>query len=469
MKHSPSGGFRVLIDGRKLGDGGIGVYIDNLVRGLLALRHASVRVQMAAGDRSWPTPSVERLAERIHIGIVTHHIRGENGKNPLQNYAWHSQVEVIEDASPHYSWDELVRLPRRLPWKDYDLFHAPHFMLPFAVPLPTVVTLHDLIHLQHPERPYYPVVAQFLIRSALRRATRVITVSQSTYHDIRKLVGESSKVLRNVQVVSNAVDPFFLEPPLDRASMALANSKRPYFFSVLSNAKPHKGLEDLLDAWDLFKRDLLSRTSEARITRSLAACSRVGPRLLIAGLGTDRLAENANLLARVSARDDVLLLGPVSKDQLRAWYQAADSVVVASRAEGFGLPVIEAHASGAPVVMRPVPALLELVMPCDRVATDMSVDTFAKALANMWESVRANNANASGGTPSATAALGKSNSAPDEQSNVVNFQAPNEVTKPASLWDKAALQQDTARRFDIVDVARATLQVYQDALGEIRK
>lgn len=430
------GELRILIDGRKLGDGGIGVYIDNLVKGLLGLRRQAVRVQQAVGDtRTWPQDSSERLIEGIRLGVVVRRAAASKSGAPLP--AWSKQVEIIEDSSPHYSWDEMVRLPRRLPWHDYDVFHAPHFMLPFAVPLPTVVTLHDLIHVQHPERPYYPMVAQFLIRSALKRATRVITVSQSTYHDIRRLVGESSRVLRSVRVISNAVDPFFLEPSLDRASVTLASSKRPYMLSILSNAKPHKGVEDLLAAWESFKRNLAGRTSDSKAGKG---SMRAGPRLLIAGLGTDRLADNSPLLARLAARDDVILLGPLSKEQLRAWYQSAECVVIPSRAEGFGLPVIEAHAAGAPVVVRPVPALLEIVSPGDQVASDMSVEALAKALSTMWDSVCTSAADGNDALASA-----------------------------ADITRRAALREQTARRFDLIDVARATLDVYQDAIREIAR
>jgi glycosyltransferase involved in cell wall biosynthesis len=429
------GELRILIDGRKLGDGGIGVYIDNLVKGLLGLRRQTVRVQQAVGDnRTWPQDSSERLIAGIRLGVVVRRAAAA-GKSGAPLPSWSNQVEIIEDPSPHYSWDEMVRLPRRLPWQDYDVFHAPHFMLPFAVPLPTVVTLHDLIHVQHPERPYYPMIAQFLIRSALRRATRVITVSQATYHDIRRLVGESSRVLRSVRVISNALDPFFLEPSLDRASVTLAGSKRPYMLSILSNAKPHKGIEDLLAAWEQFKRNLSSRSGDGKAGKGSA---RIGPRLLIAGLGTDRLADNSPLLSRLAARDDVILLGPVSKEQLRAWYQSAECVVIPSRAEGFGLPVIEAHASGAPVVVRPVPALLEIVSPGDQVAADMSVEALAKALGQMWDSLYS--------------------STPDSSDTLATA---------AAMTRRASLREQTAARFDLIDVARATLDVYQDAVREI--
>jgi glycosyltransferase involved in cell wall biosynthesis len=468
-----SDGLRILIDGRKLGDGGIGVYIDNLIRGLLGLRRASVRVQLAAGDYSWPVTDEDRAAERLHIGVITRPLKKSAGSPAVapdssgQGYAWRSQVEIIEDSSPHYSWDELVRLPKRLPWDDYDIFHAPHFMLPFGVPLPSVVTLHDLIHIQHPERAFYPYVANFLIRSALKRATRVVSVSQSTYDDLRRLVGDSSKVMRNVRVVSNAVDPFFLSPPLDTSHVAVARAKKPFFLCVLSNAKPHKGLEDLMQAWTVFKAHLSNkRMSEQGASERVGEELRPGkasqnarntPRLVIAGLGTDKICDNAELLQRVAERDDVILLGAVSKEELRSWYQAADSVVVPSRAEGFGLPVIEAHACGTSVVMRPVPALLELVASSDHVAHDMSINALATAMGSAWNSC----------CGSMQKSVAPAPTSGEETPSLFGY---SENLRASALGaQSASLRAETAARFDIVDVARATLQVYREALSELRR
>ncbi|MDP1591075.1 MAG: glycosyltransferase, partial [Prosthecobacter sp.] len=76
----------------------------------------------------------------------------------------------------------------------------------------------------------------------------------------------------------------------------------------------------------------------------------------------------------------VHLLGMVSREDLCQLYAAADALVVASYAEGFCLPVLEAHVCGTPVIARPVPAVLELLSASDTVCTDFSLNALQDAL-----------------------------------------------------------------------------------------
>jgi alpha-1,3-rhamnosyl/mannosyltransferase len=422
----PTEHLRILIDARKFGHGGIGVYTDNLIRGLLGLRRSvvhqaavldSVFDAIAVGDGRW-TASREEVAregvtERLRIGVVT-------APGAADKMVWRSQVEVIEDSAAPYSLDELFLMPRRLPWERYDLFHTPHYMLPYGIPIPSIVTLHDLIHLQTPQQWYYPWVAGKLIRSALARASRVICVSQATYSDVRHFTEESPRVLRNVRVVSNAVDPFFLEEPLDTPGGHSPRAKQPYFLSILSTMKPHKGFDDLLQAWRTLEREFSNRQDADR------------PKLMIVGQGTDRFCDDAALLEKMGDLSGVTLVGPVSKEELRLWYKHARALVVPSTREGFGLPVVEAHASGTPVVMRPVPALLELVATGDYTAQDMSVSALATAMSSAWEGSDTNKS-----TPYSAS--------------------------------RASIKAETAARFDLIDVARATMNVYREAMDDLRR
>ena len=113
---------RVLIDGRKLQHGGIGTYLENLILGLLEKRSADVSL----------------LAD----------------KDVARKLPWIQQVRLFHEPARPYSFDELFLMPRRIPWPEFDLFHVPHFTLPYGIPLPSVITLHDLIHINYPERWY---------------------------------------------------------------------------------------------------------------------------------------------------------------------------------------------------------------------------------------------------------------------------------------------------------------------------
>ena len=128
--------MRVAIDARKIRDFGIGTYIRGLIGGLLEIGEDEI---VALAPRSAPLPA----------GVE----------------------HVIADA-PHYSIRELLTVGRGV---KADVFHAPHYVVPFTK-LPTVVTIHDLIHL----RVRNPIKRAYA-RTMLRRAARhtVVTVSHA--------------------------------------------------------------------------------------------------------------------------------------------------------------------------------------------------------------------------------------------------------------------------------------------------
>lgn len=332
----PDRPLRVLLDARKLGDGGIGVYIDNVISGLLEI--GGVRLTLIA------RPGVRDT------------LAAADGKG----YA--GAVEWIEDRARRYSCDELLGLARRIDFTDFDVFHAPHYTLPWGVPIPKVVTVHDLIHISHPERFFYPWIARPLIRSAVRRAELVVTVSEATRKAVLHLTGAPAE---KVVCVPNAV-PVFLATKTP--SLPLSPSQRgeevqlqaEFLLAILSNRKPHKGCGDLLAAYARYR----------------AACATNGAaplRLVVAGYGTLGLLPQPG----------VEVLGAVSPERLRALYEEATALVVPSLLEGFCLPVLEAQACGTPVVCRPVAAIRELLVDGDCVAQDFSVAALAQAIATV--------------------------------------------------------------------------------------
>lgn len=324
-------GFRLLIDGRKLGHGGIGVYTENLIQGLLQRGGCSITV-IASKDQAQRTPFVD-------------------------------EVEWLIDSTRPYSLDELFRFARRIPFSSFDLFHAPHYILPFGIPIPTVVTVHDLIHIAHPERFFYPFIARPLLASSVARASRVIAVSRDTQ---RALISELGVPAPKIQHIPNAIASFLDHPSALESGVASGAISRPYLLSIVSNLKPHKGVEDLLRAYRSFK----------------SACGphAVCPDLFLAGYGAEEIKNRATVRSLAEATDGVHVLGAVEQSELRDLYRRARALVVPSLAEGFCLPALEAQACGTPVICRPVAAIQELLTPQDIVAADLSVSAFAAAL-----------------------------------------------------------------------------------------
>lgn len=323
--------IRLLLDGRKLKDGGIGVYTDNLISGLLEV--GGVAITILYGD--------ERCRDVPYAG----------------------DVEWLRDPARPYSIDEMLSMPSRIDFSRYDIFHTPHYMLPYRVSIPTVVTVHDLIHITHPEKFWYPSVARFFIRSAVRRADGVLAVSRHTLAGVRDLTGVSEE---KIHYVPNAISPRVLAGARDGAH---DQDPSPYLLAIFSNTKPHKGLSDILVAY-----------REFRESRRWADYATQCPSLVLAGFGVQHLVASPEGKALLKENEGVRVVGALSDAELRDTLRGARALIVPSLVEGFCLPAVEAQAVGTPVVCRPVPALLELVGEQDTVAESFSVGSLSNAI-----------------------------------------------------------------------------------------
>ncbi|HET7435857.1 MAG TPA: glycosyltransferase family 1 protein [Thermoanaerobaculia bacterium] len=292
--------MRIGIDARKIADYGIGTYIRGLVGALADIGGGHTYVAFAPAGAPLP--------------------RG---------------VEHVITDAPHYSVRELFTIGRAADAAQLDLFHAPHYVVPFTKTR-VVVTIHDLIHLHHPPRnPLAPLYARTMLRRAVRKAARVLTVSETVK---RELIAELGCDAAKIAVTPNGIDSIFfgaagLAPPWSRDKSGGASPAAPTFsryFFYAGNDKPHKDVGTLVDA---FTRAALPDVS-----------------LVLAGAPFERFHAVPNVIAA----------GFVSIEELAALYRGALAVVVPSREEGFGLPAAEAMACGAPVITSNASALVEI-------------------------------------------------------------------------------------------------------------
>ena len=344
--------LRVLLDARKLRDGGIGRYIKNVIIGVTARPEVQLGIVV--------TPEVAASAT---MGRAT----------------WRDRVTVVVDDAKPYSVDEYLRMPRRLPIAEYDLYHSPHFTLPYGIHIPSIATVHDMIHLTHPERFYYPMVAKSLLASAVKRASRVIAVSQATYDDLYARLRIRNFESRKISVLPNALDPYFQQRVQGADFVQQRFGVRGNFvLAVVSMCKPHKGVSDLLRVFRTVKRRILDQ----RKSQLGSAFSDV--KLLLTGKAAEDLIESDDFVREHADAKDVYLLGHVSNKELLHLYAAARALIVPSLAEGFCLPILEAHAQGTPVVARPVPAVKEILTQDDFVCADFSCRAFEEALMHFF-------------------------------------------------------------------------------------
>jgi glycosyltransferase involved in cell wall biosynthesis len=324
------------IDARKIRDFGIGTYIRNLVRGLAQLDH-----------------------DNRYLLLV-----GPNGPEALAGLP--DNFHLVPENSKVYSVRELFALSWRLWRLKLDLYHATHYVLPLVVPCRSVVTIHDIIHLLYPE--FLPsrlafFYARRMIRSTLSRSDRIVAVSQNTRSDLLRFLDADG---RNIEVVYNGVDAVFHQrlsaEDLSRWQRQLG-IVQPYLLFV-GNPKPHKNLDSVIQA---YAKALAIHDFDGNLV-----CVGGGPE---ADLRTRQRAETAGVAHRLR------LLGQVPDEALPAIYQGATLFLYPTLYEGFGLPVVEAMASGVPVITSNTSALREIGEGFAYLVNPLDVEALARAIA----------------------------------------------------------------------------------------
>ena len=307
--------MRIGIDARKLHDFGIGTYIRNLLRQLARLDAETEFVVLCRpGDR-------ESLA------------------------ALGPNVRVVRETAGNYSLAEQWKVPLDLRREGVTLFHAPHYVLPPLVSCRSVVTIHDCIHLMFPQ--YLPnrlayAYARTSITLASRRATRVMTVSESSKRDIVRLVGADPG---KIDVIPNAYDERFAVEPREEDVVRVRERYQLHdeFVLYAGNVKPHKNLERLIEAFSLVRRRGLDHL-----------------KLVLIGDDISKYAALRRAVHRHQLHKYVRFLGYLPEGTLAVMYRLAGVFVFPSIYEGFGLPPLEAMASGTPVVTSNVSSLPEV-------------------------------------------------------------------------------------------------------------
>jgi len=326
----------IAIDARKLEDFGIGTYVRNLV--------------------SW----LGKLDRDNQYLLLTHDTERDFFGDLPDNF------EAVYERCPVYSLRELLALSWKLFRLDVDLYHSTHYVLPLLVPSKVVVTIHDLIHLLYPE--FLPsrlafFYAQRMIRHSLGRSDRIITVSRSTKTDLKRHFDVDSGKIR---VVHNGVDDRYRqELPSAEIQRWLQNFgiRQPYLLFVGNPTKPHKNLDRVLQAYAKAAR-------EGKLDAPLVC---VGDR----GSAAFKLRQRAEQLG---IDEQVQLLGHVAEEALPALYQGASLLLYPTLYEGFGLPVIEAMASGVAVITANGSALKEIAEGYAHLVDPLDVDAIADAI-----------------------------------------------------------------------------------------
>jgi len=259
----------------------------------------------------------------------------------------HPQIHVershFKTTSPlrRIFWEQMIQ-PRVLKHLNIDLYHALAFVAPPRLKLPLVVTVYDLTFIRYPEalsraRRLY---LQTFTRRTCEQAAAIIAISESTADDIVQLLHIPREKI--VVAVPGVSDQF---QPVDAAAIETFRQQRNLpsrFLLHLGTLEPRKNLVMLLRAY----ADLpTSIREEVHL-------------VLAGGKGWlyDEIFETVN---RLHLQDVVHFPGFVNSVELPLWYNAADALVYPSLFEGWGLPVVEAMASGCPTLVSDISSLPE--------------------------------------------------------------------------------------------------------------
>lgn len=254
---------------------------------------------------------------------------------------------------------ELPRMQKRL---KLDLLHTQ-----YIVPLPsfskTVVTIHDVLFESHPEyfRLFFRLRSQVLMRLAAYQSAHVFTVSEYSKTEIR---GRFGVPIDRISVSTNAADVLRFYPGAEGADyLSHRGLETCQFFLTVGRLEPRKNHVTLFKAYAALGPDV--------------------PPLVVVGqkdFGFEAIFEE---IANDSVRKRVIFLENVGDRELPALYRHCLAFVYPSLAEGFGMPPLEAMASGVPVIVANNTALTEVVGNAGLLVSSTDVTALRDAMASV--------------------------------------------------------------------------------------
>jgi glycosyltransferase involved in cell wall biosynthesis len=276
------------------------------------------------------------------------------------------QVRLLPTSISPFAMGQQLQLPRLLREAgDFSLYHSTYYLMPYSMRLPTVLTFYDLIPLQHPETVSRRARTLFRLTMgmALSVSAHVMSISEAARRD---LLARFKLPPERVTMTPLAADARFRPQPAEEIARVRDKYGLPEEMVLFVGInKPHKNLVRLIEAF-------------AKLVQQGSSAS-----LVLAGPWDERYPETMQAIDGLRAKGRVRLLGPVADADLPALYAAATVFVLPSQYEGFGLPVLEAMACGAPVACSNTSSLPEIAGEAAITFDPYSADAISAAIGQL--------------------------------------------------------------------------------------
>lgn len=316
----------IALDVRRIRDFGVGTYIRNLLQAMAA----------------------QNSPHQFHL------IGSAEDLRQMPSLPANFQIETYgrrdSARSDHFGLPQLLGNLR------VDLTHIPFHRVPLMLRRPYVVTIHDLSSLFYDDAKGMLHAARvFRLKRGLARASRIIAVSGATRRDVVNLVPQA---VDRVRLIYNAPDPQFLERGQADSPAATAMERhrileryqiRYPFLLYAGSIRPQKNIPRLIEAFAVVRHKLEDHGGYRDL------------RLIIIGDDISRYPDVRRAVIQSRVEQSVRFLGFVPLETLRIFHELAAAFVFPSLYEGFGLPPLEAMASGTPVIASQVSSLPEVV------------------------------------------------------------------------------------------------------------
>jgi len=304
--------LKLHVDGRMLYSSGIGRCLKEILKELIVI-DGNIRVYLYGNYNDYKR-YIEEYSIDKNIIIFRKHI------SPI--YSFSEQI--------YGSWINLKD-------KSCNVFYYPHYNLPFVLNKNTVFTIHDFTQFKFPE--YFGKnkvkVAKIILNNAVKKAKKIIVDSNSTLGDFYRYFPDYKE---KAEVIYNGVSKKFRVLGYREKKDFQMKNKFGRYILFIGNNKPHKNILGLINSFTEIKKEFKDF------------------KLIIISKGFN--LEELQIDNKI--RNDIVIVDSITDDELVYYYNCAYMFVLPSYYEGFGLPVVEAMASGCPVIISDVSSLPEV-------------------------------------------------------------------------------------------------------------